>query len=74
MGRHQQGAGVGLRQTGQRLTSILVPPLMGTIADRCGVSQSFFILRAFMLLLCAPVALIIRRIGRFRSADEPRAG
>ncbi len=74
VGRHQQGAVVGLRQTGQRLTSILIPPLMGAIADRWGVSQSFFILGAFMLLLCAPVALVIRRIGRFRSADEPRAG
>ena len=29
VGRHQQGAVVGLRQTGQRLTSILIPPLMG---------------------------------------------
>jgi MFS family permease len=74
VGRHQQGAVVGLRQTGQRLTSILIPPLMGAIADRCGVSQSFFILGAFMLLLCVPVAMIIRRIGRFRSADESRAG
>jgi len=74
VGRHQQGAVVGLRQTGQRLTSILIPPLMGAIADHWGVSQSFFILGAFMLLLCVPVALAIRRIGRFRSADEPRAG
>jgi fucose permease len=65
---------VGLRQTGQRLTSILIPPLMGGIADRWGVSQSFFILGAFMLLLCVPAALVIRRIRRFRSADEPRAG
>jgi MFS family permease len=74
VGRHQQGAVVGLRQTGQRLTSILIPPLMGGIADRWGVSQSFFILGAFMLLLCVPAALVIRRIRRFRSADEPRAG
>ena len=29
VGRHQQGAVVGLRQTGQRLTSIVIPPLMG---------------------------------------------
>ena len=68
VGRHQQGAVVGLRQTGQRLTSILIPPLMGAIADRWGVSESFFILGAFMLLLCVPVGLIIRRIGRLPSA------
>src|SRR5436305_4004004 len=68
VGRHQQGAVVGLRQTGQRLTSILIPPLMGAIADRWGVSESFFVLGAFMLLLCVPPALIIRRIARLRPA------
>src|SRR5205807_9768708 len=73
VGRHQQGAVVGLRQTGQRLTSIMVPPLMGGIADRWGVSESFFILGALMLVLCAPLALIIRRMGRLRPADEMRA-
>jgi MFS family permease len=74
VGRHQQGAVVGLRQTGQRLTSIMIPPLMGGIADRWGVSESFFILGALMLLLCVPFALIIRRLGRIRSANEPHAG
>ena len=74
VGRHQQGAVVGLRQTGQRLTSIMIPPLMGGIADRWGVSESFFILGALMLLLCAPLALIIRRNGQFRSAGERAAG
>jgi MFS family permease len=64
VGRHQQGAVVGLRQTGQRLTSILIPPLMGAIADHWGVSQSFFILGALMLLLCVPLALVIRRVAQ----------
>jgi MFS family permease len=72
-GLHQQGAVVGLRQTGQRLTSIAVPPLMGGIADRWGVSESFFILGTLMLLLCVPLALIIRRFGRLRSGEEPHA-
>jgi MFS family permease len=61
VGRHQQGAVVGLRQTGQRLTSILIPPLMGTIADCWGASESFVIFGAFMLLLCVPLAMIARR-------------
>src|SRR5204863_9796137 len=73
VGRHQQRAVVRLRQTGQRLTSIMIPPLVGGIADRWGVSESFFILGALMVLLCAPLALIIRRMGRLRPADEPRA-
>ena len=54
VGRHQQGAVVGLRQTGQRLSSILIPPIMGGLADRFGTSHSFLIYAAFMLPLCAP--------------------
>ena len=34
VGPHQQGAVVGLRQTGQRLTSIPIPALMDGIPDR----------------------------------------
>ena len=71
VGRHQQGAVVGLRQTGQRLTSILIPPLMGGIADRWGVGESFLILGGLMLLLCAPLGLIIRRIARVRRPALP---
>ena len=67
VGRHQQGAVVGLRQTGQRLTSILIPPLMGGIADRYGISESFVIFGGLMLLLCLPLALIIRRVTQARS-------
>jgi MFS family permease len=71
VGRHQQGAVVGLRQTGQRLTSILIPPLMGGIADRWGVSESFYILGAFMLMLCAPLAFVIRRISALPQRNMP---
>ena len=74
VGRHQQGAVVGLRQTGQRLTSILIPPLMGGIADHWGVGQSFFVFAALMLLLCALLGLIIRRIARRRRAAMPDLG
>jgi len=70
VGRHQQGAVVGLRQTGQRLTSIIVPPLMGGIADCWGVSESFFILGAMMLLLCLPLAWIIRRAKRSGASEK----
>ena len=70
VGRHQQGAVVGLRQTGQRLTSILIPPLMGGIADRWGTGESFFVLGAFMLLLGVPLALIARRAARSAAAHN----
>ena len=71
--RHQQGAVVGLRQTGQRLSSIVIPPLMGGIADRWGMSQSFFVLGALGLILCLPLALVIHRAGRAAAGKaEPR--
>jgi MFS family permease len=73
VGRHQQGAVVGLRQTGQRLTSIVIPPLMGGIADHWGVSESFFILGALMLLLCVPLALLTHRAVRSASRSKAAA-
>ena len=73
VGRHQQGAVVGLRQTGQRLTSIVIPPLMGAIADHWGVSESFLVLGALMLLLCVPLALLTRRAVRSASRSKAAA-
>jgi hypothetical protein len=63
---------MGLRQTGQRLSSILIPPVMGAAADRWGTSEGFFIFGAFMLLLCAPLALIVRRLTGLRPAGDGR--
>jgi MFS family permease len=64
VGCHQQGAVVGLRQTGQRLTSILVPPLIGGVADRWGTGESFVIFGASLLLLCIPLGVMVRRAAR----------
>ena len=71
VGRHQQGAVVGLRQTGQRLSSILIPPVMGGVADRFGTSESFLIYGAFMLPLCGLLALVVRRLQRPLNGDRP---
>jgi hypothetical protein len=46
---------------------------MGAIADNCGVREIFLVLGGIMLLLCIPLALIIRRLGRQRSLDESLA-
>lgn len=73
VGRYQQGAVVGLRQTGQRLSSILIPPIMGGIADRFGTGHSFLIYAAFMLPLCVLLALVIRRLRPAREAGTSPA-
>jgi len=64
VGRNQQGAVVGLRQTMNRLSAIVVPPIMGMIADAWGATQSFVILGVVMMLLCVPVARLTRRAAR----------
>ena len=71
VGRNQQGAVVGLRQTGQRLSSILIPPIMGGVADRFGTSQSFLIYAAVMLPLCALLAIVIRTLWRPGNGNSP---
>lgn len=57
VGRHEQGAVVGLRQTLNRLSAIIVPPMMGAIADHWGIAESFFIMGGGLLFLCLLVAL-----------------
>jgi len=59
VGRHEQGAVVGLRQTLNRLSAIIVPPVMGVIADHWGLAESFLIMGAGLLFLCVLVAIWI---------------
>ena len=70
VGRYRQGSVVGLRQTMNRLAAIVIPPVMGMIADRWGAGESFVILGSLMLLLSVPVALITRRAARSASAQQ----
>ncbi len=70
VGRYRQGAVVGLRQTTNRLSSIVIPPLMGAIADRWSVAASFVVLGCFLLLLCFPIARLTRRAAAAAIAAE----
>ena len=67
--------GVGfLRQT-NRLAAIVIPRLVGSIADHWGAGRSFVILGAVLIVLCAPVALITRRVARTATSQaEPTLG
>jgi MFS family permease len=64
VGPHRQGSVVGLRQTINRLAAIVIPPMVGGIADHWGAGQSFVILGIVLIVLCAPVTLITRRAAR----------
>ncbi len=67
VGRHEQGAMVGLRQTMSRVASIIVPPLMGAVADMTGIGDSFLILGALLLGACGILALWARRVPSLSS-------
>ena len=62
VGRHQQGAVVGLRQTMNRLGGITIPPLIGFLSDTYGRAQSFYVMGALLLLVCLGLALYARRV------------
>jgi len=66
VGRHQQGSVVGLRQTMNRICGISVPPLMGLASEAFGREESFLVLGAGLLLICAALALYARRVPPFR--------
>jgi MFS family permease len=61
VGRYRQGAVVGLRQTMNRVSSLLIPPVMGVIADWWSITASFVVLGVFLSLLCIPIVWINRR-------------
>jgi MFS family permease len=72
VGRYRQGAVVGLRQTMNRLSSIVIPPVMGLIADWWSPSASFVVLGAFLLLLCVPIVRLTQRAAAAGIVEEPR--
>ena len=74
VGRYRQGSVVGLRQTMNRLSAIIVPPVMGLIADWWGATESFVVLGLFLLLMCVPIIRITRRaaeVALVKEAPEP---
>ncbi len=70
VGRYRQGSVVGLRQTMNRLAAILIPPVMGAIADWWGTTESFVVLGVFLLLACAPIVQITRRSAATTAAAK----
>src|SRR5437016_5155201 len=70
VGRYRQGSVVGLRQTMNRLAAILIPPIMGVIADWWGATESFVVLAVFLLLACVPILRITRRAAASATAAE----
>ncbi|MCH7543858.1 MAG: MFS transporter [Proteobacteria bacterium] len=65
VGANEQGMSIGLRTTANRLATMIVPVIMGALADTIGLEASFIIVGGFLVLSCALLGLIIRRIPGF---------
>lgn len=74
VGRYRQGSVVGLRQTANRLSAIVIPPIMGAIADWWGMTESFVVLGVALLVICVPIARIARRASQAPAVEAPEPG
>ncbi|MBT5047914.1 MAG: MFS transporter [Rhodospirillaceae bacterium] len=62
-----QGVSIGLRTTSNRLSAVLVPFVMGFVADMVGIENSFYVCGGFLIACCIVATLFIRRIPDFRT-------
>ena len=66
---NQQGAMVGLRQTINRASAMLVPPIMGLIADHWGIAESFLILGVVLLAMSGAIMIWVYRSPRIKPEE-----
>ena len=66
---NQQGAMVGLRQTINRASAMLVPPIMGLIADHWGIAESFLILGVVLLAMSGAIMIWVYRSPRIKPKE-----
>ncbi len=66
-GPHRQGATVALRVTINRAVSIVVPPVMGIIADTAGIETSFYVLGGFFLTLTLGLGVVAHFVPEHKS-------
>lgn len=70
-GTGNQGKGVGLRTTANRLTSLSIPVIMGTVVELVGLHWAFLVVGAALLTGIAGIALYARNATRITTEAEP---
>lgn len=60
VGPDAQGAAVGLRNTVNRLSSLMLPTAMGLAAGQWGIEASFYVMGIVLLATCGALAIVIR--------------
>jgi MFS family permease len=62
-----QGTSIGLRTTSNRFATVIVPLVMGVVADAVGIAYSFYLVGGTLIACCFILALFVRRIPDFRT-------
>lgn len=62
-----QGMSIGLRSTANRLSTMLIPAIMGYFVEATSLEMSFILLGGILIALCGVVGLVIRRIPGFKT-------
>jgi MFS family permease len=62
-----QGTSIGLRTTSNRLAAVVVPLVMGFVAEWVGIENSFYFCGGFLIICTFGVALVIHRRTDFRT-------
>jgi MFS family permease len=62
----EQATSIGLRTTVNRLSVLVLPVIMGAVAEIWGVGTSFLVMGGFLLILLAAIVILLER--RTRSA------
>ena len=60
-GPDKQGMSVGLRTTANRVASLVIPLVMGLMADLHDIATSFFVVGAGLLVLTVALCVLVRR-------------
>ena len=68
--RDQQGSVVGIRQTMNRISGIIIPPLIGFISDAYGREESFYVVGGGLFLLCLGLAVYGRYVPRIENQES----
>jgi MFS family permease len=69
VGPDRQGAAIALRVTVNRISAVVIPPIMGVIADAAGIEESFYILGGTLLVLICSLGLVART-NAFKAKDR----
>jgi MFS family permease len=65
-----QGKGVGMRTTANRLVSFAVPVIMGGVVELVGLENSFYVVGGVLIALCVAIAVYVERTPELGRAPD----